>query len=46
MSLYLQNAIMHWKRDMQLPVDLAFKLADLGYDVPALAARYAPTTST
>ncbi len=40
MNLYLQQAIMHWKRGMALPVDLAFKLADLGYDVRALEARY------
>ncbi|WP_287248880.1 hypothetical protein [Mesorhizobium sp.] len=40
MNLYLQTAIMHWKRGYPLPTDLALKLASLGYDVHALEARY------
>jgi hypothetical protein len=40
MNTYLQTAIMNWKRGYQLSVDLAFKLADLGYDVAALEAKY------
>lgn len=40
MNLYLQSAIMHWKRGHPLPVDLAMKLAAIGYDVPKLEARY------
>ena len=40
MNLYLNTAIMHWKRGYPLPVDLAMKLAALGYDVPALERRY------
>ena len=41
MNLYLAQAIIHWKQGFALPVDLAMKLASLGYDVPKLEAKYA-----
>jgi hypothetical protein len=37
---YLTIAKLLWKRGQPLPVDLAFKLSDLGYDVAALERRY------
>lgn len=38
-AAYLRARLV-WSRGEPLPVDLAFQLAALGYDVPALEARY------
>lgn len=36
----LRRAIIRWQRDLPIPTDLAMKLAELGFDVPALEQRY------
>lgn len=40
MNRTLALAVHHWLNDRALPVTLTTKLTNLGYDVPALAARY------
>ena len=40
MPLALRKAILIWKRGDPIAVDLAFQLAQLGFDIEALEARY------
>ncbi|WP_281405430.1 MULTISPECIES: hypothetical protein [unclassified Mesorhizobium] len=40
MNPKLTAAILLWKRGQVIPVDLAFQLSALGFDVEALERRY------